>query len=254
LGLLRRLNKRARWWTIACVSNSRGANQRIIITHAVLTGLTPLIPIPLLDDLAKAYFQRRLVRKLSAAYGQVMSEQDVKALADDPDSGCRGCLGTALVYPLKIIFRKIFFFLEWKRAIDTVSHTYYQGYLVEHAFKSRWCSPLGPRTPAQIRWGIDTVLSRVNTSLIERAVRGTFRQSKGAVKGAARLLGRSLRRVTRRASEEEVGRAIEAVEQQEEREIEGVIAQLQNAIEAIPAEHFQKVRAELAAALGLPPG
>ena len=39
-------------------------NQKLIITHAVLTGLTPLIPVPIVDDLVKSYFQRRLVREV----------------------------------------------------------------------------------------------------------------------------------------------------------------------------------------------
>lgn len=45
-----------------------GGNQRLIITHAVLTGSIPLIPIPIVDDLVKSYFQRRLVRELTRVY------------------------------------------------------------------------------------------------------------------------------------------------------------------------------------------
>jgi len=32
------------------------ANQRRIILHSILAGLTPLIPIPFLDDVGKSYF------------------------------------------------------------------------------------------------------------------------------------------------------------------------------------------------------
>src|ERR1043165_7283042 len=95
------------------------ANQRQIILHSILAVLTPLIPIPFVDDLVKAYFKRRMVRKLAAAQSQYLNDADVARLADDPDSGCLlGCLTTVLVYPLKAIFRKVFFFLEWKRAVD----------------------------------------------------------------------------------------------------------------------------------------
>src|SRR5262245_48986903 len=94
-------------------------NQKLILSHAVLIGLTPLIPIPFVDDLVKSYFQRRMVRKLSAIYGKILSDQEIKTLADDPDQGCLwGCLSNVLLFPLKLLFRLIFFFLEWKRAVD----------------------------------------------------------------------------------------------------------------------------------------
>ena len=149
------------------------ANQRQIILHSILAGLTPLIPIPFLDDLVKTYFKRRLVRKLAASHSQMLREADVETLADDKDSGClAGCLTTVLLYPLKAIFRKIFFFLEWKRAIDTVSHTYYQGFLIEFALAENWLAPAGRIAATDARRVIDHLLQQVNTSFIERAVKG----------------------------------------------------------------------------------
>ncbi|HXG68373.1 MAG TPA: hypothetical protein VNO70_24980 [Blastocatellia bacterium] len=228
-----------------------GTSQNLIVTHAVLTGLTPLIPIPLLDDLVKSYFQRRLTRKLAETRGQPLSEQDVKMLADDRGGCLLGCFGTVLIYPVKKIFRKIFFILEWKRAIDTASRAYYHGYLMEYAFAQQWCAPAGPRSPAEVRAAIDLVLSQVNTSPVERAVGGVFRQSKSALKGAVNLLQRSLRRITGKPSENEVALAVESVEQEEERQVEGVVSRLQKAIESIPAEHFENLRAQFRIALGL---
>jgi hypothetical protein len=228
-----------------------GASQRQIILHSVLAGLTPLIPIPLLDDLVKTYFKRRMVRKLAATHTQFLNHTDVATLADDPDTGCLlGCLTTAIVYPLKAVFRKIFFFLEWKRAVDVVSHTYYQGYLLECALGEKWIEPAGPRRPEEVRAAIDGLLLQLNTSLIERAVKGIFNQSKTAVKGAARLLQSRLRALRGKPSEEEVAQAVEALEEQEERELEGVVGQLQNAINQIPAEHFEQLKGQLAHALG----
>lgn len=229
-----------------------GANQRQIILHAVLAGLTPLIPIPFVDDLVKTYFKRRMVRKLAASHEQGFPDSDVATLADDPDTGClRGCLTTVLVYPLKAVFRKIFFFLEWKRAIDVVSHTYYQGFLVESAMAARWVAPAGAKDAREVRAAIDQVLTQLNTSLIERAVTGIFRQSKSALRSAARLLQNGLRHLRGKPSEQQVAEVIEALEAQEEREVEGVINQLQSAINKIPAEHFEHLRAQLAAALSL---
>lgn len=229
-----------------------GANQRQIILHSVLAGLTPLIPVPFVDDLAKTYFKRRMVRKLAAAHNQSFNDTDVATLADDPDSGClAGCLTTALIYPLKAIFRKIFFFLEWKRAVDIVSHIYYHGDLLDCAFAEGWVAPYGPRDARQTRAAIDGILTQLNTSLIERAVRGVFTQSKAAVSGAARLLQNGFRSLRGKPSEQDVARVIESLEEEEEREVAGVINQLQSAINNIPSEHFERLRAQLAAALGL---
>ncbi|HWO01155.1 MAG TPA: hypothetical protein VNS63_17980 [Blastocatellia bacterium] len=193
-------------------------NQRLIITHAVLTGLTPLIPIPILDDLARSYFQRRLVRQLAESYRRALSEQDVRVLADDANGGCFGCVGGAFLLPFKLIFRKLFFFLEWKRAADTVSRTYHQGYLLEYALREGGFPD--QHATADVRAAIDAVLREVGTGPVERAVRLTFSQSKSALSSAARLLRRSLQGLSRKPDEEQVAQAAKAVE--EERVIEGV--------------------------------
>ena len=227
------------------------ANQRQVILHAVLAGLTPFIPIPFVDDVVKTYFKRRLVRQLAASHGQSFHDTDLATLADDADTGClTGCLTTMLIYPLKAVFRKIFFFLEWKRAIDIVSHTYYRGYLIDVAFAEGWVAPYGLRDAKQIRAAMDSVLAQLNTSLIDRSVRGIFRQSRSALRSAARLLQNGLRNLRGKPSEQDVAQVIEALEEQEEREVAGVINQLQNAINKIPAEHFEHLRTQLEAVVG----
>jgi len=231
---------------------TESSSQKTIATYAVLAGLTPLIPIPFVDDMAKAYFKRRMVRLMAKTRGQALSSEDVKTLADDKDSGCLiGCLTAVTVYPLKKIFRKIFFFLEWKRAIDTVSHTYYLGYLIDYALGKQWLVPVGSIPAERVRLSIDSVLRQVNTSLIERAVVETFRQSKSALKNAAGLMKRALGGLSRKTSEEQVERAIESIEQQEEREVEGVVSQLMQQIQQIPSDHFERIKAMLAAELQL---
>ena len=226
------------------------ANQRLIITHAVLTGLTPLIPVPIVDDLVKSYFQRRLVRQLTHAYAIIQGEQDIVTLADDPSSGCvAGCLGGALLLPFKLIFRKVFFFLEWKRAVDTVSRTLHQGYLLDCAIKEGWFP--GQRNALELRAAIDAVCREVGTGPVERAVSLTFNQSKSTLKSAANLLKRSLKTVSGKPDAERVALAAEAVEAEEEREIEGVINKLQNSLQRLPKEYFDNLRTRMAAALRL---
>ena len=225
---------------------SESGNQKLIITHALLTGLTPLIPVPIVDDLVKSYFQRRLVRQLARVYAINPTEQDVRTLADDPSTGClAGCLGGPLLLPFKLIFRKLFFFLEWKRAADTVSRTFHQGYLLDWAMQVGWYP--NQRNATDVRGAIDAACREVGTGPVERAISATLAQSRATLISAANLLKRSLRSISGRPDSERVARAAEAVEAEEEREMAGVIDRLQNAIQSVPEGYFNNLRARLAA-------
>ncbi|HEX8117394.1 MAG TPA: hypothetical protein VF521_08980, partial [Pyrinomonadaceae bacterium] len=172
-----------------------GAQQHVLITHAVLTGLTPLIPVPLVDDLVKNYFRKRLVRSLAASAGRVLSEDELDALVSERGGGCmRGCVSTVLVYPLKAVFRKIFYFLEWKRAADLTSRTYHFGYLVGHALRRRESAPslLDAHGARAVNEAVEAVCREAPIKPLESAVGGTFRKSKGVLRAAAALLSRSL--------------------------------------------------------------
>ncbi len=231
-----------------------GARQRTLVTHAVLTGLTPLIPVPLVDDLVKSYFRRRLVRSLAASAGRSLSEEELGGLTAEREGGClRGCAVSVLVYPLKAVFRKVFYFLEWKRAADTTSRTYHFGYLVGHALRARadGPSPLDLRGARAVGEAIDAVCREAPIKPLEAAVGSTFRKSKGVLRGAAALLAGSLRRAPARPAE--VAAAVERVEPEEERELDPVVTRLQRSIASVPEEHFRTLRRSLDARLGLPP-
>ena len=237
------------------------ANQRSIITHAVLIGLTPLIPVPFIDDVVKGYFQKRLVRLLASAHGRQLSPEDVAVLTEDRGSGClRGCLGQAFIFPLKMIFRKVFFFLEWKRAVDLTSHSYHQGYLLDYSLREGWLAARTPqsRSAAEVRTAIEEVCREAPIKPVESAIKLSFRQSKSMLKAGAKVLERALKRVTGRPDETQLTEVVTSVEAEEEREIGGVVSRLQKLIEAIPDDHFSTLRTRLAARLRvqprLPPG
>lgn len=232
------------------------ANQRSIITHAVLIGLTPLIPVPFIDDVVKGYFQRRLVRMLAAAHGRELSAEDVAVLTEERGSGClRGCLGQAFIFPLKMIFRKVFFFLEWKRAVDLTSHSYHQGYLLDYALREGLLATRTPqaRSAAEVRTAIDEVCLQAPIKPVESAIKLSFRQSKSMLKAGAKVLERALKRVTGKPDERQLSEAVTSVEAEEEKEIGGVVSRLQRLIEAIPDEHFSTLRTRLAARLRAQP-
>ena len=185
-------------------------SETIVRNYAVLCGLTPLVPLPFVDDLVKGYFRRRMVRGLAAARAAPLAPADVQALADERRGGClTGCLGAAFVYPLKRIFRKIFFFLEWKRAVDTASETYHFGSLVDYALQERWMPPAGEIAASRVRAGVDAVLQRRGTGPIEIAVRESFSRSKAGVASAARGLRRALGGLGARPADDQVERALQ---------------------------------------------
>jgi hypothetical protein len=223
------------------------SNQRSIITHAVFVGLTPLIPIPLVDDVVKNYFQRRMVRQLSASRGRTLSAADAAALVEERGDGClKGCMWQALVYPLKKIFRKIFFFLEWKRAVDLTSRTYHQGYLLDYVLREGWLGEPPPAgSAARIGAAIEEVCRNSPIKPVEAAISLSFKQSKAVLRSGVKILERSLNRFRGRPDEGQLSEAVTAIETEEERQIEGVVNKLQKAIEAIPDEHFRQLRTQL---------
>ena len=224
--------------------------QRAIRTYAVLCALTPLIPLPFVDDIARAYFRRRLVRSLASARGLVLPEAGVRTLADPPERGClMGCLVAPPLYAMKKLFRKIFYFLEWKRAVDTASETYHFGSLVDHAFERRWPAPAGPVEATRLRAAIESVLARRGTSPIDKAVRGAFEQSKDAVFRGAAAMKHALGGLTRHPPVEQVEHAVAPVEQDEARiaEVAGALGQ---AIEKVPPGYLESLCDQVAEELG----
>jgi hypothetical protein len=223
-------------------------------TYAVLCGLTPLVPVPFLDDLVRGYFRRRLVRELATARGQTLSPADLWALTAEPEKGClSGCLLWPFVYLLKRLFRKIFYFLEWKRAVDIASDTYHFGSLVDHAFERGWLAPAGPYDAARIRAGIEAVLAQQSTRPVETAFRETFRRSKGALVHAARALRRALGGVRREAADEQIKQAVESIAREEAHTLDGVAGELDDALAKLPPGYLDGLCERLARALEAAP-
>jgi hypothetical protein len=232
------------------VKGEGGGGQHVLVTHAVLTGLTPLIPVPLLDDLVKGYFRKRLVRSLAASAGRALADEELNALASESGDGClRGCVVSVIVYPLKAVFRKVFFFLEWKRAVDLTSRTYHFGYLVGYALRRRGEAPslLDAYGARAVNEAVEAVCRDAPIKPLESAVAGTFRKSKGVLRSAAALLSGSLRRQP--PQPERVAQAIESVEPEEERELRPVVTRLQSSLASVPEEHFRNLRNSLEARL-----
>jgi hypothetical protein len=161
------------------VYDFRRINHAAILTHAVLVGLTPLIPIPIVDDWVKSAFLRRLVRQVSGARGLQLSGEQVEALIQENfwDGCVEGCLGL-IGYVLRELLSKVFFFLEWRRAFNLVGQAYYTGFLIDAALLDGY--PLAGANgstveAARLREAVRRARYGANVRLIQRLFREAVR-------------------------------------------------------------------------------
>ena len=238
-------------------------NQSTITTHAVLIGLTPLIPIPFLDDLVKSYFYRRLVRSLASRHKLSLTTDEINSLAEDRGQvSIRGCFFGILEYIVKRLIRKLIIVLEWHRAIDLVTQAYYAGYLIDYAFQQGWYAPGDSQQAIRLRSAIDTARKNANVSLVRNIVKSSFNQSRGLVLDAVRQVTRSLKDIAfrrrwiwrrrQKVTEEAVAEKLE----QESANVRGtlgtLISNLQEYFDTLMEEHqdhFEQLQERLRAAL-----
>ncbi|MBK6314803.1 MAG: hypothetical protein IPF53_10940 [Blastocatellia bacterium] len=217
-------------------------NQTLIASHAVLAGMTRFIPVPFVDDVVQSYVLRRLIRRLAESYGVSLGDDDAATLGTEPNSGCGGCVLSAVIYPLKWVLRKIFIFLEMKRAADLLSRVYHRGFLVEYAIQQKWVGADSGRSAADVRSAIDDVLREAPIRPVEEAAKLTFRQFTGPFKSAVRLLRSASRRLTRESSPDDVETVLETLPEAEKKQFDGLVASLVGRINAIPSDHFDSLR------------
>ncbi len=155
----------------------KGIQHKLILTYSVLAGLTPLIPIPFLDDWVKTIFLRRMARLVTQARGLTLTAAEIDALIQENfwDSCVEGCVMIFLRL-LRELFSKIFFWIEWRRAFVTISTTYYTGFLIDSALMTGSVlrgepSPERLEEAAQLREGVRRVRQTANLDLIQRLIR-----------------------------------------------------------------------------------
>lgn len=217
--------------------------QTTILTYSVLVGLSPLVPVPFVDDWLVNYFRRRLVRSLASTHGQQFSDESVSLLADESsDKGCLfGCLSMVILYPLKKIFRKAFYFLEWKRAVDLTSHTYHFGYLLNFALREGFLKS-DTNNLADVRTILDDVCNDTPIKPVESVVGGTFRQTKSLIFSGVEVLEKAFRNLKDKPTRDDVSVAVESIVEEEKEKLEGITNKLGGGIAGIPEEHFKAMR------------
>ena len=88
-----------------------------VLYHSILIGAALFVPIPLLDERLAVFLWQHMVSDLAKIHKRTLTKEQVLALSYQSrfaiSEGCLFLLGRVL----KELFREIFFFLEWRRAI-----------------------------------------------------------------------------------------------------------------------------------------
>ncbi len=167
-------------------------------------GSTSLIPLPFVDDWTLDWVRRRMILEVTRPALQ-LREPAIRVLLRRGRETSSGCLDlllrtplSALIYVLKRLFRKIFFFLAVKESTDRASLVFHEGYLLAAAAGN---AELHPRVVEsereavrQLAYTLAETLDRTDTSPIRLLVAQTLKGSRRLLFAAARRLRRLLPR------------------------------------------------------------
>lgn len=227
-------------------------SQTTILTHVVLIGLTPLIPIPFVDDVVEWYFQRRFVIEMAKVHSRELTAHEVAALAGD-EGPLIGCWQQFILrpvrklffYPVKKLLRKIFWILEVRRAITVATHTYYHGHLLDYSLRDGRYLTGDKQRAWKVRAAVVRARKGANTRLVQQAIRESFSLSWEMMRDTARIFWKMvvglLFRFRRPAFEEGMKDAQVSVGEQLARMVE----RLQRGLAAVPSDHLEELRDRL---------
>lgn len=165
-----------------------------LMYRGVQAGLCQVIPLPFVDDWAEGKVRKWMVREILPA----PSSADVVRILSGADEG-RGLLAGAaravVLKPLKWIFRKTFFVLSIKKAVDIAADVFHQGYLLRHA-RERGLLDTGDPVEAarRVRAATLAVSDELDPGPVKQILKRAFTQSPGVVRDAAVALAGKLRR------------------------------------------------------------
>ena len=216
--------------------NSENDGRSILATHALLCGLTPLIPLPFVDDAFFEAFLQSLIGRLAQRNGRTLTSAE-RAILLQQRGGCAlGCVVNLLIYPLRKLLSKILFFLEWKRATDLIGRVYYLGFLLDVALEANLIEKHGAST---VHDAIEEILARTNTSPVKRVAAGVLGGSKALFKSLSS-------RLSQRPKSDEIQIA-QTLESAPDGAWNALVAQFQKALDLLPNDDFERLRHELLA-------
>ena len=215
--------------------------------------LTPLIPLPFVDDMVQARLERRMVRQLAEAHGLRIWEEEIRILAEGPKRNVVAGIAKGVVLaPVKRILRKVFIVLLGKKMIDVATRTYHVGWMIDLAFARGWCSPVGPHRAREVRAAIDRVLVQVPlaTSPVTRALKAGYESSREALGDLFERMQAQMGVLKRDPRDDKVDGVLGDAES--DGVMAKIIEQLRHALFDVPDEHFVDLERRLARELGEP--
>ena len=149
-----------------------------ITRSAILAGICALSPVPFIDDLIIGAIRRHAARRVFRAHGMELSWGQQRALTRTGRNLLVGCLLGVVVYPIRKIFRKLFYIFAVKEAVDVASRLLHQGRLWQHAL-DQGCfegAELGSRKEPldKLALVVRQTCEEGDTSPISQIFRGTF--------------------------------------------------------------------------------
>lgn len=208
------------------------AGLRRTIFFSVLAGLCPLIPIPFIDDLALGLVRKQLTVSLFSAFELQPSPAQLAAfLQDEKPNVLVGCLASFVLYPIKKLFKKIFFVLALKDCVDAAAAALHEGILLRHALSSGQLDAArlasDPACTATLAAAIRTTCKQTDTRPVNQALRRVFTASRADLAAAAATLGAVIRsKGGDRKNPDSVERAFETVEQQSNPQVDRLVDEI----------------------------
>ena len=225
-----------------------------VLYHSILIGAALFVPIPLLDERIAIYLWKRMISELAKSHNRTLTKEQVIALSYQSrfalSEGCLLLLGQLI----KAIFRTVFFFLEWRKAINLATDAYYSGYLLNELFAYEG---FDPAKSAQYAIAMQKAKQGVNTKLVQGVFRSHFRSSKGVLLSLGKWLSsitvgyakeswaRRKKKNTDVATEEQMENFFEMHRSRFQTLLQDLIASMQTGIGALPKEHFEELRERL---------
>jgi hypothetical protein len=226
-----------------------------VIYHSILIGAALFVPIPILDERLAMFLWKRMVSDLAKSHNRTLTKEQLLALSYQSrfvvSEGCLFLLGRVL----KELFQEIFFFLEWRKAINLATDAYYSGYLLNELFAYEGFDPAKSEQYVRV---IQKAKQGVNMQLVQGVFRANFRSGKGVLTSVAKWLSsitvgytkaswarRKNKKNTDGASEQQMENFFEMHKSRFQTLLRDLIASLQTGIGNLPKEHFDTLRERL---------
>ncbi len=213
-----------------------------LLTVTVLVGASALVPVPFLDDVAKGYLERRMLRSIAKREGMTLSSQEVERLTKEPPDGCclMGCLGNVVLYPLKKILRKVLFFLEIKRSMDQSSTALAEAWLFSLALRRGLWSPGRDISEAdRLREVIESSCQSQGVKPLETALTHAFQGAKDVMSDvASRFVGKKVE------DKAQIEAALDKFEVEEGERLSRLSKRLRDALGGVGEEYLRRFAQE----------